>query len=533
MQDDLRRTDEATSDEAIIDIVVSSANAEFASTVAQRFEGNFGPGPGEGEWTAIRTRLTASLESQILVQNRSFLTWNAARGEWIDTQIRPTQQVTDLLAAHVVEASRDLALDLSRRTSDWGRVLANLGIPDSVRQDLEMRIKELSLKVREASPTLSVLANQLLEMRSAQPNIEEVEIRPLPDRLEDLTHSVDVAVAGGQGHSALPMRLQGLGTRSLATLRVYFALCKLRVGADKGVQPHIMTLLEEPEAHLHPQAQAAVYRSIRELPGQVVVATHSSVLIGEAPIQAVRLLRHSSDGIAIHKLDDETAKKAAVFRRFISRPLGELFFSRLVVLVDGAAERGTIPVLLSSALGRDVAGLGVTVLDMQSQTKERLQKIIDALHVLGETPWVAFVDNDPNGLASIDGCVDSEDAPLSESHPRVVICGRKQLEQLLLDAGYHEEIRTVAREYSQSNLPAPEIDERGDPHLSNQEEKQYMSFLKRSKGWSGELICIQAMKNGRAIPGPIVELADRIEKALGLGALSGTNSEENAQGTQA
>ena len=35
--------------------------------------------------------------------------------------------VLELLAAHLVEAPRDLSVDVLSRTSDWGRVLADLG----------------------------------------------------------------------------------------------------------------------------------------------------------------------------------------------------------------------------------------------------------------------------------------------------------------------------------------------------------------------------------------------------------------------
>ena len=353
-------------------------------------------------------------------------------------------------------------------------------------------------------------------MKDTQSDVEEVQLRPLPGRLEDLARSVDIVVGAGNGRPALPMRLQGLGSRSLAALRVFHALCELRVGVDQGVRPQLITLLEEPEAHLHPQAQAAMYRFIQDLPGQVIVATHSSVLIGEADLEAVRILRSTKEGTNVHKLERDTAKKLAVFRRYISRPLGELFFARMVVLVDGVAERITLPVLLSPLLGRDIAGVGVTILDMEGQSKEWVRKVVDGLGALGGIPWIVFADNDSDGLDAINGCLGSDGIPLSFSHKQVVVSGNKQLEQLLLDAGYGPEIEMVANEYAPRLPPDPDSGQPRLPPCGPSVETEYLAFLKNSKGWAGELIAREAMRLGKAAPTAVVELAARIRATLDL-----------------
>lgn len=524
-RDDLLRTEESIAGEATIDVVLRSGGDAFDGIVAPRLVGNFGRGPGTGEWAAIRTRLRTSHESPQLVTRRSFLAWDEGLGEWTDTGRVPSQQVLELISSQFIEASRDLAGDLLRRSSNWGRVLTDLGVEDESRHNLENRLSELGLDLRDASPTLDALARQLSEMKNAQSGVEEVQIHPLPDHLEDLVHSIDVLVGGGGESAKLPMRMQGLGSRSLAALRVYFALCELRIGADKGIRPQLITLLEEPEAHLHPQAQAAVARSISDLPGQVLVATHSAVLVGEANLRALRLFRLTNTGVRAFSLTRNTAKQVAVFRRYISRPLGELLFARLVILVDGTAERNTLPVLLNAQLGRDISGLGIAVLDMQGPSNEWLQKVINALNEFGQLPWIAFVDNDSAGLNAIEGCLDCDGVSLSIRHPNVVMSGQKQLEQMLIDAGYHQEIEQIANEHAPWS-PLDPLNRKGPrlPSFEPEHESQYLSFLAESKGWSGELIAREAVRNGRPIPQPIVELANRVDLELGIERSSDANA---------
>ncbi|MXZ42318.1 MAG: AAA family ATPase, partial [Caldilineaceae bacterium SB0666_bin_21] len=234
MREDLHRTQDTIAGEATIELIIRSSGSEFTEVVAQRLAGNYGPGPEPGEWTAIRVTLTPSRESAFLSTRRRYLSWDETSREWQPTPLVPSPQVMELLSAQLVEASRDLSADLARHTSDWGQVLADLGIPADKRAELEDRLSQLGDALREASPTLNTLEEELLKMRSAQSNVEQVEIHPLPGRLEDLTHSVDIVVGGGDDRASLPMRLQGLGSRSLAALRVYFSLCRLRIGVDQG-----------------------------------------------------------------------------------------------------------------------------------------------------------------------------------------------------------------------------------------------------------------------------------------------------------
>ena len=257
--DDLHRTDKTVASDATVDLIIRSPGAQFSGVVAQRLSGNFGDGPEAGEWTSIRTRLVGSRESSFLNARRIYLSWDASTRSWLETGRTPTQQVLELVAAHLVEASRDLSTEVLSRTSDWGRVLADLGVKAADRQDLEESLTGLGIALQQASPTLSKLSQELHKMKDSQSGVEEVQIRPLPGRLEDLARSVDILVGAGGGKATIPLRLQGLGSRSLAALRVFNALCELRVGADQGVRPHLVTLLEEPEAHLHPQAQVAVH----------------------------------------------------------------------------------------------------------------------------------------------------------------------------------------------------------------------------------------------------------------------------------
>jgi putative ATP-dependent endonuclease of OLD family len=390
---------------------------------------------------------------------------------------------------------------------------------------------ELGRQLQDASPVLKNLAEQLRRVSEAQAGVGSIDLRPLPIRIEELARSVDIMVSSVSGNE-LPMRFQGLGMRSLAALMVFRAVCELRVGADQGLRPHILTLLEEPEAHLHPQAQAAVRALVEDLPGQPVVATHSDVLIAATDPRNVRVFRVNETGTQIHTLTLDQAKKLAVFRRFVERPLGELFFARFVVFVDGTAERISLPSMLNGPLGRSCTANGITVVDLEGMSRVQLQKAVEALSALGDIPWIVFLDNDASGWDAIKDLKGTDGVELSSGHSQVVVTGDKQLEALLLASGFGDEVQSVANELWPRTEDDPKFPELRLPEAySDATHDSYLKFLAKNKGWAAEHVVRQAIANGKSMPAPIVELARRINDVLALtDAMDGrTSSTESAK----
>ena len=57
---------------------------------------------------------------------------------------------------------------------------------------------------------------------------------------------------------------------------------------EHGVSP--LTLIENPEAHLHPMTVASIWNVIDRIGGQKIIATHSGTLLGRARLSAMTRL---------------------------------------------------------------------------------------------------------------------------------------------------------------------------------------------------------------------------------------------------
>lgn len=153
----------------------------------------------------------------------------------------------------------------------------------------------------------------------------------------------------------LPFALNGLGYNNLIFASA--TLGTLRLSSQFSFRS---ILVEEPEAHLHPQLQVLLLRHFKKVASaeegnqvQVIVSSHSPILVSQAPVDSVVSV-HERGGkvgaisVCAIDMDIELKKK---LQRFLDATRGELFFARRILMVEGIAEALLLPVLAKIAGG--------------------------------------------------------------------------------------------------------------------------------------------------------------------------------------
>jgi putative ATP-dependent endonuclease of OLD family len=165
---------------------------------------------------------------------------------------------------------------------------------------------------------------------------------------------------------ALEMAENGLGFNNLLYMAVLLAA--LADAPDDGALR--VLLVEEPEAHLHPQLQDLLMRFLEdEADGstQVIVTSHSPGFASSARVERLTVIaRPSSDAPPVARAPRDfglSAKQLGHLRRFLDVTKASLFFARAVILVEGVAEQLLVPAL-ARRMGISLPENGVAIIDV-------------------------------------------------------------------------------------------------------------------------------------------------------------------------
>jgi len=381
---------------------------------------------------AWRTHVRRSAEGLGARSEFKIMTFDSTSGSWVErTAAKDLGRVArGLVASDLVNTGRDLMEELGRRGSGVRKVLSDLDVDDATRDDLEVRLAELSSAIVDGSRTLASVASSLTALNRAVGSIGAPGINPIPITLEELSRSLSIEL--DSGHGPLPIRMHGAGARSLASLQVQGVLYDRLLGADGGsLRPHPVTLVEEPEAHLHPQAASELPHLMRSIRGQVIASTHSSQVVTASVPRSIRLLREDGGTLVVVDLGPAAiaapgtprafrpsrhTEEMEKLKRLAERPFGEILFASAIVIGDGATERGFLPPLLRHALQSKAHG--VCVIDPESMSAQTALAVAKFATLVG-LPWFIFADSDPAGVGAV-----ARLAAIGGSASRVVWSGK-------------------------------------------------------------------------------------------------------------
>lgn len=194
----------------------------------------------------------------------------------------------------------------------------------------------------------------------------------------------------------IPMSVLGLGQKNLLYLSLF--LSKL-VNQQKDNEINIL-LIEEPEAHLHPQLQKVLFSKLGVIQDtQVFMSSHSTHIASDCEYKNLNVLfKNDSDVIKSFSpfienfSNSKEEREQLLLKRYLDATRSELFFSSSIIFVEGVAEQFLIPCISRIKYGVDLTEHNISVIPIHSRFFDPFLKLVqeDGL----EIPTCAIIDGD-------------------------------------------------------------------------------------------------------------------------------------------
>lgn len=398
-----------------------------------------------GDYVGIRTILQYdALKNDYIVVRKQITDWgDSISSAGISRRKAFTGDMNTYISAFYMDAQRDVVDDIKDRKSYFGRATSRVDLSQEKISEIERQLNDVNSQIVESIPALSQTATRIAAIASTVGAANgTIEIEPLARKMTDLHKGMDVIFRDGEA-ARLSVSQHGMGTRSwisFLTLGAYVDWEKQRlVEDDPESESYIMLTMEEPEAHLHPQAQQKLYSQLCKFSGQKIISTHSPSIVAQAELCDLIHFEKINGKTQAHSFNasNYTEEEKNRIKREVISSHGELLFAKAIVLCEGITEEQALPIYFQEKYGIDPTFCGINIIGIGGQNYKTFLSLIKNFHI----HWYIFSDGESSTIRTVKKAVrDVFGTEIDQCDNVIILDNQEDYEKHLLNNGYENEI---------------------------------------------------------------------------------------------
>lgn len=290
-----------------------------------------------------------------------------------DDSITMDGKARELLRAVYLKPLRDAEREMrAGRGSRISQILFNHpAFKDKTDHDLIRIFKDAN---RDIERYFTENADGKVILRTIRDNLSSFNETDQPSNAEFKTSDIQLKSILESLSLNAPEIQPGLGELNL--LFIAAELLLLKDDTDGGLK---LAMIEELEAHLHPQAQLRLISYLQneysENDVQIIISTHSPILASKINLKNLILIKN---GCGYDLSEEKTALNKGDYlflQRFLDATKSNLFFAKGIIMVEGDAENILIPTI-ADVLEYPLEKNGISIVNVGSTAFLRYSRIM-------------------------------------------------------------------------------------------------------------------------------------------------------------